>query len=149
MVCWNYSGVRPLLEERSAGVVVFHTQDGVTKYLLLKNDKSKYDFPKGNIEAGESELNAAIREAKEETGLPGIRLVDGFAERISYFYLRPGGAEVHKLVQYYLGYTDSIDVRISDEHKGFVWVTLGEAMKVTTYENIKTLLRKADSFRRQ
>jgi bis(5'-nucleosidyl)-tetraphosphatase len=138
-----------MLEERSAGVVVFHTQDGITKYLLLKNDKSKYDFPKGNIEAGESELNAAIREAREETGLPDIRLVDGFVEKITYFYLRPGGARVRKSVQYYLGYTDSIDVRISDEHQGFVWVTLEEAMKVTTYENIKILLHKADVFRRQ
>jgi 8-oxo-dGTP pyrophosphatase MutT (NUDIX family) len=137
-----------LLEERSAGVVVFHTQDGVTKYLLLRNDKAKYDFPKGNIETGESELNAAVREAKEETGLPDIRLVDGFAEKITYFYLRPGGAKVHKSVQYYLGYTESVDVRISDEHQGFVWVTLEEAMEVTTYENIKMLLKKADLFRR-
>ena len=129
-------------------MVVFHTKDGITKYLLLKNDKSKYDFPKGNIEAGESELNAAVREAREETGLLDIRLVDGFAEKITYFYLRPGGVKVHKSVQYYLGYTNSMDVKISDEHRGFVWATLDEAMKVTTYENIRLLLRKADVFRR-
>jgi bis(5'-nucleosidyl)-tetraphosphatase len=137
-----------LLEERSAGVIVFHTQDGVTRYLLLRNDKGKYDFPKGNIEAGESELNAAVREAREETGLLDIRLIDGFVEKIAYFYLRPGGAKVHKSVQYYLGFTESVDVRISDEHKGFVWVTLDEAMKVTVYEDIKMLLQKADEFRR-
>lgn len=136
-----------MLEERSAGVVVFHTQDGVTRYLLLRNDKSKYDFPKGNIEIGESELNAAVREAREETGLPDIKLVDGFVEKITYFYLRPGGAKVHKSVQYYLGYTDSVDVKISNEHRDFVWMTLEEAMKATVYENIKILLRKADAFR--
>lgn len=136
-----------MLEERSAGVVVFHTQDGVTRYLLLRNDKSKYDFPKGNIEIGESELNAAVREAREETGLPDIKLVDGFAEKITYFYLRPGGAKVHKFVQYYLGYTDSVNVKISNEHRDFVWMTLEEAMKATIYENIKILLRKADVFR--
>lgn len=136
-----------MLEERSAGVVVFHTQDGVTRYLLLRNDRSKYDLPKGNIETGESELNAAVREAREETGLLDIRLVNGFAEKITYFYLRPGGARVHKSVQYYLGHTDNVDVKISDEHKDFVWVTLDETMKMTAYENIKILLCEADAFR--
>ncbi len=114
---------------------------------MLRNDKSKYDFPKGNIEIGESELNAAVREAREETGLPDIKLVDGFAEKITYFYLRPGGAKVHKSVRYYLGYTDSVNVKISNEHRDFVWMTLEEAMRATIYENIKILLRKADAFR--
>jgi 8-oxo-dGTP pyrophosphatase MutT (NUDIX family) len=141
--------VGSMLEERSAGVVVFHTDDGVTKYLLLKNDKSKYDLPKGNIEPGESELKAAVREAKEETGLTDIKLVDGFSDKVIYFYLRPGGIKVHKSVQYYLGYTSNIDVRISDEHKGFSWVTLEEALKLTTYENVRVLLNKADMFRKK
>jgi bis(5'-nucleosidyl)-tetraphosphatase len=138
-----------LLEERSAGVVVFYSKDGVTKYLLLKNDKSKYDLPKGNIERGESELNAAVREAREETGLQDIKLVDDFSEKIAYFYLRPGGVKVHKTVQYYLGRTGSLDVQISSEHIGFVWVTLAEALKSTTYENVKTLLSKVDRFTRK
>lgn len=138
-----------MLEERSAGVVVFHSDNGVTKYLLLKNDKSKYDLPKGNIESGESELKAAVREAREETGLTDIRLMGGFSDTVTYFYLRPGGIKVHKSVQYYLGHTDSVDVKISDEHRGFVWVTLEEALKITTYENVRTLLNKADVFRKK
>ncbi len=135
-----------MLEERSAGVVVFHRANGETKYLLLRNDRAKYDLPKGNIEVGESELNAAVREAREETGLPEIKLVDGFTQRIVYYYLRPGGVRVHKSVQYYLGESSSADVRISHEHKGFVWVTLDEALKVTTYDNVKSLLMEADLF---
>ncbi|HVP22701.1 MAG TPA: NUDIX domain-containing protein [Conexivisphaerales archaeon] len=137
-----------MLEEHSAGIVVFHSEDGVTKYLLLKNDKSKYDLPKGNIESGESELNAAVREAREETGLPDIRLVDGFSERITYFYLRPGGVKVHKSVRYYLGETSRLDVTVSEEHKGFVWATLDEALTITSYDNVKLLLSRADKFRK-
>ncbi len=136
-----------MLEERSAGVIVFHSEDGVTKYLLLKNDKSKFDLPTGNIEKGESELNAATREAREETGLVDIHLVDGFSEKITYFYLRPGGVRVHKSVQYYLGCTHSLDVKISDEHTGFLWATLSEALKTTAYDNVRMLLKKADDFR--
>ena len=128
-------------------MVVFHSEDGVTKYLLLKNDKSKFDLPKGNIEKGESELNAAVREAREETGLVDIQLVDGFSEKITYFYLRPGGVRVHKSVQYYLGRTHSLDVKISHEHTGFLWATLPEALKATTYDNVRILLNKADEFR--
>jgi bis(5'-nucleosidyl)-tetraphosphatase len=137
-----------LLEERSAGVVVYHPENGSARYLLLRNDKSKYDLPKGNIERGESELNAAVREAKEETGLRNIQLVEGFSEKITYFYLRPGGMKVHKSVQYYLGSTDDTRVIVSSEHTGFKWLTLDEALKTATYDTLRELLVKADVYRR-
>ena len=136
-----------MLEERSAGVVVFHSENGVIRYLLLKNGRSKYDLPKGNIEVGESELSAAVREAREETGLGDIGLVDGFSERITYFYLRPGGIRVHKSVRYYFGMTNDKDVKISDEHTAFAWLTLEEILKTNVYDNTKGLLSKADSYR--
>jgi 8-oxo-dGTP pyrophosphatase MutT (NUDIX family) len=59
--------------KRAAGVVVLRRTSGVWRALILRAF-SNWDFPKGLIEPGESPLEAAIRETREETGVP-IRLV--------------------------------------------------------------------------
>ena len=55
--------------EYSAGVIVFKRDRGKLKYLVIKSFTGVHGFPKGHIEAGESEKEAAIREVLEETGL--------------------------------------------------------------------------------
>jgi len=137
-----------MLEERSAGVVVYHADNGNTKYLLLRNGKDQFDLPKGNIEPGESELNAALREATEETGLVDIEVQGGFSKRITYFYVRPGGVKVHKSVVYFLGRTRDVNVKVSSEHRGFSWLTLEDALRVTSYKNVRDLLVQAEDFRK-
>ena len=46
-------------------------------YLLLQN-AGRWDFAKGGMEKGESELETVVREVREETGLQTIRIVAGF-----------------------------------------------------------------------
>ena len=67
--------------EKSCGAVVFTRTDKGVKYLLIANLKGIYGFPKGHVEAGETEEQTALREIREETGLrvtlvPGFRAVD-------------------------------------------------------------------------
>lgn len=57
------------MDERSAGAVIFKNTATGRVYLLLMHNPNHLDFPKGNIERGESEELAALREVKEETGL--------------------------------------------------------------------------------
>ncbi|MEX0607776.1 MAG: NUDIX domain-containing protein, partial [Halofilum sp. (in: g-proteobacteria)] len=54
--------------ERSAGVVIVRFVEREPRYLLLRAYRY-WDFPKGRIEPGEDPLDAARREAFEETGL--------------------------------------------------------------------------------
>src|SRR5260370_8153962 len=56
---------------RSAGAVVFRRTERGPRLLLLRAYRN-WDFPKGTIEPGESELDAAKRETLEETGLAGL-----------------------------------------------------------------------------
>ena len=62
--------------EKSCGVVLFNE----TKVLLLQHpDGTKvghWDFPKGHVEIGESELQTAVRELAEETGITDLRVFD-------------------------------------------------------------------------
>ena len=48
--------------ENSAGVILIKGD----KYLILHYEEGHWDFPKGNIEEGESEEEAALRELEED-----------------------------------------------------------------------------------
>lgn len=131
--------------EKSAGVVVFRKTNGEIFYLLLKSTSGHLDFPKGNVEKGETEDQTTIRETEEETGLKDIALIPGFKESIKYFYRREG-KPINKEVVYFLGETKTADIRISWEHVGFEWLSYGEAMERIDFQNTKNVLKKANMF---
>lgn len=132
------------VEEKSCGVVVFRQDPGARVYLLLHYEEGHWDFPKGHVEKGESEVQTALRELAEETGIreSGIRLVPGFRERIEYSYTYKG-RHMHKEVFFFLGSATSADIRISREHIGFVWLPYGKALGRLTFENARAVLEKA------
>src|SRR5439155_8340311 len=104
------------MEERSAGAVVFHAgPEARMKYLLLRYPAGHWDFPKGNIEKGEREIDTVVREIWEETGLERISEVQGFRREIEYFYRRDGKL-IHKSVVFRLMKAEDDSVRISDQH---------------------------------
>ena len=57
------------LYRKSCGTVVYRRKGGKTEYLLLLQRKSgTWSFPKGHMEAGETEEETALREIREEIG---------------------------------------------------------------------------------
>jgi bis(5'-nucleosidyl)-tetraphosphatase len=135
------------MEERSAGAVLYNQSNGVRRYLLLLNG-GRWDFPKGNVEKGESEEQTVFREVREETGINGIVLMEGFRKVIEYFYRRRD-ATVHKSVVFYLARTQEVAVKISNEHQGFGWFNYPRALGKATHDNTKNLLAEADKFIRR
>jgi len=132
------------MEERSAGAVVYRHSDGGRIYLLLQN-AGRWDFPKGRVEKGETEVQTVLREVKEETGLTDLKIVPGFRKMIEYFYRREG-KNIHKQVTYLLGETKEDRVTISYEHQGFGWFPYGEALDRASYDNSKITLKEAEQF---
>ena len=114
------------------------------EYLLLQNS-GRWDFPKGGVEKGESELQTVIREVEEETGLKDIRIVAGFRKVIEYFYRRDG-KNIHKQVIYLLASTREEKVKISFEHQGFGWFHYPDALERASYGNSKVTLTEAEKF---
>jgi bis(5'-nucleosidyl)-tetraphosphatase len=135
------------MEEKSAGAVVFRKAGDRRLYLLLQN-AGRWDFPKGGVEKGESELQTVMREVDEETGLREIRIVPGFRKVIEYFYRRDG-KNIHKQVVYLLASTTEERVKISFEHQGFAWFPYHEALGRASYNNSKVTLTEADKFLRE
>ena len=129
-----------MLEERSAGVVLFNRAEGL-QFLVLKYPSGHWDFVKGNIEQGEREEETVKRELFEETGINSITLHKGFNEKVEYYYYKKT-KRVHKIVSYYLAETEQKDVKISSEHLDYKWEDYDNVLKLITFDNSKDILRK-------
>jgi len=142
---------RNRLRERSAGAVIFYMDSkDYREYLLLHYPSGHWDFPKGNIEPGETPLVTAYREIEEETGLSRDKLilVKGFKREISY-YFTSHGTLIYKTVIFFLMRSLSKDVRISWEHKGFKWVSYQDALSLATFKTAKNLIKEAEGYIRE
>lgn len=128
--------------EKSAGFLIFRKENGVIKYLFLRC-KSRYDVPKGVKQQGESDLTAALRELREETGIDAPRVIPGIQWTKHYFYTWEG-ALVSKEVVYFLAETDVAEIRISEEHDGYSWLTKKEALASIKYKSFREVLQEAD-----
>lgn len=124
---------------RAAGVVLFREDEGERRYLLLRSVATRrplWEFPKGGMEPGESERQAAERELGEETGLaPGEYVLrDGFRAEERYVFTLELGEErtrVAKRVAYFLAQTGTARVRLSrQEASAFRWATYQEARRL-------------------
>ncbi len=134
-----------MISEKSAGAVVFRLENNQRFYLLLHYTGGHWDFPKGNIEKGETEEQTTKREIQEETGITDTIIAHDFKEKIKYFYRREG-QQIVKEVIYFLAETKIIDVKVSFEHVGFEWLPFGGALEKITFKNSKEVLKKAEEF---
>ncbi|MDR1754533.1 MAG: NUDIX domain-containing protein [Eubacterium sp.] len=129
--------------EKSCGAIVYRKYHGNTEILLIRHIKSGYwSFPKGHIEEGETELQTAKREIKEETGLD-VYVDEGFRETVTFSPRR----ETTKTVVYFVAKAKSHDFRPQEEEIGDIkWVEIGQAQQYLTYDNDKIIVNKAKSF---
>ncbi|QDI89266.1 NUDIX domain-containing protein [Candidatus Nitrosopumilus sp. SW] len=131
-----------MIEETSAGIVLFRREDSKNLFLLLHYPSGHWDFVKGKMEKGESTHETAVRETKEETGITDITFLDNFEEWIEYNFQYQKEL-VHKKVVFFLAETKTKEVNISHEHLDYTWMDYNTAMEKTTFDNAKTVLTKA------
>lgn len=130
--------------EKSAGAVIFR-KDKEIMYLSLHYEAKHWDFPKGNVEANETDQETVKREVEEETGIKDIKIVRGFKEKIHYFY-KLKNELMSKDVVFYLAKTKTKQIKLSFEHIGSIWLPYDKAIKKLTYKNAKEILKKANEF---
>jgi len=133
-----------MIEETSAGIVLFRKEKSKKLFLLLHYPSGHWDFVKGKMEEGESTHQTAIRETKEETGITDITFLENFEEWIEYNFQYQGEI-VNKKVVFFLAETKTEEVKISHEHQNYAWMDYNTSMEKTTFDNAKTVLTKAQT----
>ncbi|MEX1081529.1 MAG: NUDIX domain-containing protein [Halofilum sp. (in: g-proteobacteria)] len=130
--------------ERSAGVVIVRFVEREPRYLLLRAYRY-WDFPKGRIEPGEDPLDAARREAFEETGLSELVFRWGSVHQETPPYGKS------KIARYYVA--ESIDgqpylpvstILGRPEHHEFRWVDYARATQLLV-PRVRAVLEWADA----
>lgn len=126
--------------EKSCGAVVFRKHHGNTELLLIKHSAGgHWSFPKGHVEAGETEQQTALREVMEETHID-VDLDPTFREVVTYSPKR----DVKKDVIYFLGRAKNFDYIPQEEEIAQIkWVEINLAHSFLTYDNDKQLVNKA------
>lgn len=107
----------------SAGVIVVRCTPQGPRFLLLRSFRY-WDFPKGQVEAGETPLDAARRETREETGIGDLSFDWGDGHFETEPYARG------KVARYYLARAEAPDVVLGinpeigrPEHHEYRWVS--------------------------
>jgi len=129
--------------EKSCGVVVFYKNENKPLFLLVQSQLYlHWGFAKGHVEENESEIETALREVYEETGLKPT-IIEGFKKTINY----QTWANTYKEVVYFLGEVSDLKVSVQKEEiNGYKWLSYDEAINLLTYENDKNVLNSANDF---
>lgn len=129
-------------EFSSGGIVYKEDQFLLVENSRMKNPEEKWwGFPKGHLEEGESNEEAAIREVEEETGIKS-EIIQKIGQ--SKYNLTKNGENVFKVVTIYLMKYISGDLKAQlEEVSNVIWLPYEEALKKLTYPGDKDLLRKA------
>ncbi|MFZ5909872.1 MAG: NUDIX domain-containing protein [Chloroflexota bacterium] len=131
--------------EPTVGVFIFDAQG---KLLLLESHKwpGKYVVPGGHVELGERLEQAAVREAKEETGLDVYDLE--FINFQQFIYDPAFWKRRHFIFFDFAARTDSAEVALNEEAQKFIWIeprqALGLPLDSYTRTSIETWLKRRE-----
>jgi len=115
-----------------AHIAAYDLDENEYKFLVLKRAADLYIYPglwqtvTGRIEPGETALDAAIREVKEETGLTpdDIWTLPYVA---NFFNIRKNAVSVAPVFGFLTEYKKEIE--LSSEHERFEWLNLSDAIE--------------------
>ena len=114
--------------------------------LLLQYPQGHWDLPKGHVEADDDDRRSTmLRELAEETGITQVAVLEGFVERSEYSF-RHKGKRQNKEVYWYVAETEQMNVELSHEHRGYLWLDWEQALETITHDETRNIVRLAQQY---
>jgi 8-oxo-dGTP diphosphatase len=132
-----------LLVQAGGGVVRRRSKNGRTQYALVHRPRyDDWSLPKGKVDPGETDQEAALREVEEETGvratlgpeLDATRYRDskGRLKQVRYWLMEPANGNVPKF-------------QPNNEIDEVRWCSAADAGKLLNHEHDRKLIRDAEA----
>jgi len=135
---------------KSCGLIIFReNKDTNRKEFLLMKHAHRFDLPKGHKEQGESDIQTALREVREETGLNTDALVvdtDFVYEETYYPFYKRFKEKVAKTICVFLAVMkDPSTAIVATEHPSYAWIEWQPPHKLQS-STIDSLLQKVQQY---
>lgn len=130
--------------EFSCGTILYTRLDGKLHYVVLREPMCGYcGFPKGHVEAGETEQQTALRETWEETSIHA-ELIGDFRRENTYSFKRGG---LKRVIYFLARFKDQIPAHNPGFEKlDIKLLPFEKAYSELTYEPQKRFLKEADEY---
>jgi len=132
-----------LKKDFSFGIVPVCKRGNEYHVFIIKHIGGHWSFPKGHPEEGETPIETAKRELKEETGLEVSNILPETKLEENYMF-QLEGEKIQKKVVYFIGVVkepDEVVIDLSELIEG-KWANLNEAPMHLTYEEAKRICRQ-------
>lgn len=132
-------------QTRSCGFLIWREcqEDALAaqRQFLLMRHPNRWDLPKGHVDAGETDLECALRELDEETGITAddLRIDPDFQFQIEYEVQYRGQGPAWKTAVYFLAELRVVREIRPTEHPEFAWFPWSPPHQIQT-ETIDPLL---------
>jgi len=131
-----------MIKVESFGIVPFSQVKGEWQVLLiLHQEGSHWGFPKGKANPGESPLEAATRELKEETGLEILEVISK-EPLVEQYQFRRKKEVILKTVHYYSAkVTGELEIQQAEIREA-KWLSIPEAMQQLSFREARNILHE-------
>ena len=124
-----------LRKEKSCGCIIINDNKVL---LVYEKNRNFWGFPKGHVEEKENEIQTALREVKEETGLD-VEIISDKRYKLHYI-IRD---EIDKTVILYLAKPiNNVITKQESEIEEANWFSYRDAINTLTFDHTKELFKE-------
>jgi ADP-ribose pyrophosphatase YjhB (NUDIX family) len=130
--------------EISAGGIIFRRRGHSVEIFFIKDPFGRWTFPKGHQERGETLVQTALREIKEETSLDGLKYLAPLGHTTFRFRRQTG--LIQKIVHLFL-FEAPLEAKEKFTGEGAIfegqWAKAQNVFTVSGYKNLDRILARA------